>query len=49
MPQPLAALASPVPRLTTAQLRHTQSELDTFLAQGFAHRAQVDASPAFSW
>jgi hypothetical protein len=37
--QPLAALASPVPRPTTAQLRHTQSGLDTFPAQGFVHRA----------
>jgi hypothetical protein len=33
MNQPLAALASPVPRPTTAQLRHTQSGLGTFLAQ----------------
>src|ERR1700683_3205651 len=30
--QPLAALASPVPRHTKAQLRHTQSWLGTFLA-----------------
>jgi hypothetical protein len=34
MYQPLAALASPIPKPTTAQLRHTQSELDTFPAQG---------------
>ena len=33
MYQPLAALASPVPSLTTAQLRHTQSEFGTFVAQ----------------
>ena len=33
--QSLASLASPVPRLTQAQFRHTQSELDTILAQGF--------------
>jgi hypothetical protein len=46
--QSLAALASPVPRPTTAQLRHVQAELDTFPAQGFALRAQVDASPDFS-
>src|ERR1700736_3755895 len=31
--QPLTALASPVPSLTQAQLRHTQSELVTFPAQ----------------
>jgi hypothetical protein len=40
--QPLAALASPVPRPTTAQLRHTQSGLGTFPAQGRAHCAQHD-------
>src|ERR1700689_5926892 len=33
MNQSLAALAPPHPRLSTAHLRHTQSELDTFLAQ----------------
>lgn len=32
MNQPLAALASPHPRLTKAQLRHTQSGFDTFSA-----------------
>ena len=31
--QPLAALVSPVPRPTKAQLRHTQVELGTFLGQ----------------
>jgi len=31
--QSLATLASPDPSLTQAQSRHTQSELDTFLAQ----------------
>jgi hypothetical protein len=36
MNQPLAALASPVPRPITAQLRHTQSGLDTFPAQRVA-------------
>jgi hypothetical protein len=30
--QPLAALASPVPRPTTAQLRHSQSGLGSFPA-----------------
>jgi hypothetical protein len=33
MTQPLAALASPDPSHTKAQLRHTQSELGTFLAK----------------
>jgi len=30
--QPLAALANPDPSFITAQLRHTQSGFDTFLA-----------------
>jgi len=30
---PLAALANPDPRPTKAQLRHTKSELDTFVAR----------------
>jgi hypothetical protein len=32
MNQPLAALASPVPRHTKAQLRHTKSEVVTISA-----------------
>src|SRR5882762_3859535 len=36
--QPLAALASPLPSHTKAHSWHTQSELDTFLAQSFAER-----------
>jgi hypothetical protein len=39
MNQPLAALASPDPRHTKAQLRHTESEFGTFLAQSFAERS----------
>ena len=49
MIQPLAALASPVPSLTTAQLRHSKSERGTFLAQMAMQQAQIDASPQFSW
>lgn len=40
MNQLLATLASPDPRLTAAQLRHTQSELDTFAAQRSFLRAR---------
>src|SRR6266404_6954609 len=37
--QTLAALASPLPSHTKAHSWHTQSELDTFLAQSFAERS----------
>ena len=36
--QTLAALASPVPRPTKAQLRHTQAEVGTILAQSISQR-----------
>jgi hypothetical protein len=48
MIQPLAALASPVPSLTTAQVQHSKSERGTFLAQVSMQQAQIDASPQFS-
>src|SRR4029077_2707790 len=43
MNQPLAALANPDPRHTTAQLRHTQSEFGTISA----HPAQLSLPPSF--
>ena len=48
MIQLLAALASPAPSLTTAQLRHGKSERGTFLAQVAMQQAQIDDSPQFS-
>jgi hypothetical protein len=43
MNQPLVALASPDPRHIKAQLRHTKSEFDTFLAQ-CGQRREVEIS-----
>ena len=46
MNQPLAALANPDPSLTTAHLRHIQSELDPFLAHDVGGRRLVEARSA---
>ncbi len=45
--QSLAALATPFPRTITAQIRHSQSELDTLLMHGFrASTKAVDSLAA---
>lgn len=40
MNQPLAVLASSIPRPAKAQLRHSQCEFGPFLAQRFTHPGQ---------